>query len=206
MERLGGKDYLGRALEKVKALTDLSLYCDLCITCCHLLYSWSGPSWNARLLTMWCKGHNDPYPIWLKVGIATRAMQMEACPGVPFRSRHNREGTKEIKANLTRQEAIGIRFGRPGESILWEWQYTRWFSMAYEGGPKTQTDVFPDVFQTTLRRYIVLCSVEDTTVIIIELCVPWEEGCDEAYEKKDAKYWELRKHARIVVGKPRYFP
>ena len=52
--------------------------------------------------------------------------------------------------------------------------------------------VFPDVIQTTLRPDIVLRSAEDKTIIIIELTVPLEEGCDEVHERRSSKYWKLK--------------
>ena len=51
--------------------------------------------------------------------------------------------------------------------------------------------VFPDVVQTTLRPDIVLWSKTGKKLIVIELKVPWETRCEEAYERKKAKYIEL---------------
>ena len=51
--------------------------------------------------------------------------------------------------------------------------------------------VFPDVVQTTLRPDIVLWSKTGKKLIVIELTVPWETRCEEAYERKKAKYTEL---------------
>ena len=51
--------------------------------------------------------------------------------------------------------------------------------------------VFPDVVQTTLRPDIVLWSKTGKKLIVIELTVPWETRCEEAYERKKAKYREL---------------
>ena len=49
--------------------------------------------------------------------------------------------------------------------------------------------VFPDVVQTPLQTDIVLCpQPQDKKIVLIELTVPWEERCDEAYERKAAKY------------------
>lgn len=42
--------------------------------------------------------------------------------------------------------------------------------------------IFPD---------IVLWSERGKKIILIELTVPWEEGCGEAHERKRAKYQEL---------------
>ena len=46
--------------------------------------------------------------------------------------------------------------------------------------------VFPDVVQTTLRPDIVLWSKTGKKLIVIELTVPWETWCEEAYERKNA--------------------
>ena len=51
--------------------------------------------------------------------------------------------------------------------------------------------VFPDVVQTTPRPDIVLWSKTGKKLIVIELTVPWETRCEEAYERKKAKYTEL---------------
>lgn len=51
--------------------------------------------------------------------------------------------------------------------------------------------VFPDVVQTTQRPDIVLWSKTGKKLIVIELTVPWETRCEEAYERKKAKYTEL---------------
>ncbi|XP_052271754.1 uncharacterized protein LOC127872461 [Dreissena polymorpha] len=51
--------------------------------------------------------------------------------------------------------------------------------------------VFPNVVQTTLRPDIVLWSETGKKLVTIELTVPWEARCEEAYERKKAKYTEL---------------
>ena len=89
---------------------------------------------------MWCKGHNGPYPVWLQVGTAARAILVAARPGAPFLSRHIRERTEEIKANHKRQ-AYGNQVCQSrwnSAHVLWEKQHIRWLSMADEGGPHTQ--------------------------------------------------------------------
>ena len=42
---------------------------------------------------------------------------------------------------------------------------------------------FPEEVHTALRPHIVLWSSKDQKVILVELTVPWEEGCDEAHER-----------------------
>ena len=51
--------------------------------------------------------------------------------------------------------------------------------------------VFPDVVHTNLRPDIVLWSEKGRKIILVELTVPWEEGCGEAHERKTSKYQEL---------------
>ena len=55
---------------------------------------------------------------------------------------------------------------------------------------------FPDVVQTTLRPDIVVWSSHGKKIVVIELTVSWEERCDEAYERKAAKYAELMEECR----------
>jgi hypothetical protein len=51
--------------------------------------------------------------------------------------------------------------------------------------------VFPDIVHTTLKPDIVLWSKTGKKLIVIELTVPWETRCVQAYERKMAKYTEL---------------
>ncbi|CAC5422198.1 unnamed protein product [Mytilus coruscus] len=51
--------------------------------------------------------------------------------------------------------------------------------------------VFPECVQTTLRPYIVVWLQTSKMVVAIELTVPWEERCEEAYQRKKEKYTEL---------------
>jgi len=53
--------------------------------------------------------------------------------------------------------------------------------------------VFPGIVQTNLRPDIILGSETVTKLIMIELTVPWETRCEEAYQRKKAKYTELLK-------------
>lgn len=52
--------------------------------------------------------------------------------------------------------------------------------------------IFPEgILSTTLRPDLILWSQEGKKVILVELTVPWEEGCEEAAERKKAKYQAL---------------
>ncbi len=65
--------------------------------------------------------------------------------------------------------------------------------MKVEVGRKLQ---FPDVVCTSLLADIVLCSPEDNNIILVELTVPWEAGCQEAHERKPSKYQPLVQDCR----------
>ena len=52
--------------------------------------------------------------------------------------------------------------------------------------------VLPQFVQTSLRPDLVLWSEESKKIILIELMVPWEDGCREAYERKASKYQDLQ--------------
>ena len=56
--------------------------------------------------------------------------------------------------------------------------------------------VFPNIDHTTKRPDIVIWSPNDKTLVIVELTVPWETRCVEAYERKMAKYTELQEQCR----------
>jgi hypothetical protein len=56
--------------------------------------------------------------------------------------------------------------------------------------------VFPNIIQTTLRPDIVLWSNKDKCLIMVELTVPWESRCEEAFERKKAKYTYLQEQCR----------
>ena len=88
--------------------------------------------------------------------------------------------------------SVGSSTGKPtlqnrsvGSSILGD---TTGWNMEVDLGKRL---VFPDVVQTTLRPDIVLWSKAGKKLIVIELTVPWETRCEEAYERKKAKYTEL---------------
>ncbi|XP_060083282.1 uncharacterized protein LOC132562552 [Ylistrum balloti] len=65
---------------------------------------------------------------------------------------------------------------------------------------------FPDVVQTTLRPDVVIWSAESTQIVVIELTVPWEERCDQANERKRAKYSDLMEQCRERGWRTWLFP
>ena len=52
------------------------------------------------------------------------------------------------------------------------------------------------VLSTTLRPDIIMWSLEGKKIILVELTVPWEEGCEEAAENKKAKYQQFVQDCR----------
>ncbi|XP_030008310.1 uncharacterized protein LOC115431800 [Sphaeramia orbicularis] len=65
---------------------------------------------------------------------------------------------------------------------------------------------FPKVVQTALRPDVVLWSEEAEKIILIELTVPWEEGCEEAFERKSGKYQDLLHDCREKGWQAWLFP
>ncbi|KAI2663790.1 Nitric oxide reductase transcription regulator NorR1 [Labeo rohita] len=53
------------------------------------------------------------------------------------------------------------------------------------------------VVQTSLRPDVVIWSEEAKRIILIEQTVPWEDGCEEALERKATKYKDL---VQLLVG------
>lgn len=65
---------------------------------------------------------------------------------------------------------------------------------------------FPPVVQNTLRPDIVIWSGQAKKIILVELTVPWEEGCDEAHERKSLKYQDLIMECREKGWQAWLFP
>ena len=66
--------------------------------------------------------------------------------------------------------------------------------------------VFPEVVQTTLRPDIVIWSERSKKLVAVELTVPWEERCDEAFERKSNKYSQLMADCRQAGWSAWLFP
>ncbi|XP_063062183.1 uncharacterized protein LOC134455057 [Engraulis encrasicolus] len=110
-----------------------------------------------------------------------------------------RERVKKRPANTTARRAITfVKEGtgpsqttkRKRTSIL---QAASSWEMRVDVGRRLQ---FPEVVQTSLLPDIVLWSSKDQKIILVELTVPWEEGCEEAHERKAAKYQQLAQDCR----------
>jgi len=65
---------------------------------------------------------------------------------------------------------------------------------------------FPQFVQTTLRPDVILWSDEGKKIILIELTVPWEEGCEQAFERKSAKYQNILHDCREKGWQAWLFP
>ena len=66
--------------------------------------------------------------------------------------------------------------------------------------------IFPSIVQTTLRPDIVIWSESQKAIIMIELTVPWETRCEEAHERKSAKYAHLVEEVKEKGWKSWLFP
>lgn len=60
---------------------------------------------------------------------------------------------------------------------------------------------FPEVVHTTLRPDLVLWSTKDQKMILVELMVPWEEGCKEAHERRPSSTSPWSRTAGTRAGK-----
>ncbi|KAI8492574.1 hypothetical protein Bbelb_296150 [Branchiostoma belcheri] len=65
---------------------------------------------------------------------------------------------------------------------------------------------FPKVVQTKLRPDAVLWAEAEKKLVLVELTVPWEERCEEAYERKKNKYQELIDECRSKGWQAWLFP
>ncbi|XP_068595260.1 retrovirus-related Pol polyprotein from type-1 retrotransposable element R2 [Brachionichthys hirsutus] len=77
------------------------------------------------------------------------------------------------------------------------------WEMRVDLGRKLQ---FPQVVQTPLRPDVVIWSDEAKKIILIELTVPWEDGCSEASERKASKYQDLVQQCRDKGWQAWLFP
>ena len=66
--------------------------------------------------------------------------------------------------------------------------------------------VFPEVVQTNLRPDIVIWSNTAKHLVMIELTIPWETRCEEAYERKKTKYSDLMDQCRQQGWRTWLFP
>jgi hypothetical protein len=102
---------------------------------------------------------------------------------------------KERKKERNTHPHNHISFVRPGDVVKKTHRHhtsildgTIGWNMEVDLGKRL---VFPDIVQTTLRPDIVMWSKTGKKLIVVELTVPWETRCEEAYERKKGKYTEL---------------
>ncbi|XP_066299893.1 uncharacterized protein [Branchiostoma lanceolatum] len=89
---------------------------------------------------------------------------------------------------------------RAGNSIL---QKAKSWDLRVDLGRRLH---FPSVVHTRLRPDAVLWSEEGKKIVLIELTVPWEERCEEAYERKKNKYQDLLQECRDKGWQAWLFP
>ena len=94
--------------------------------------------------------------------------------------KHEKPAIQFVKAGEKAQTTASSRGGLLSGASTWEMRVDL-----------NKRLVFPDVVHTNLRPDIVLWSVKGKKIILIELTVPWEEGCGEAHERKMSKYQGL---------------
>ncbi len=64
----------------------------------------------------------------------------------------------------------------------------------------------PEIVATTLRPDMVLWSPKTKLAYVVKLTVPWEDGVEEAYERKNHKYSDLAAEASQNGWKTSIFP
>jgi len=133
-----------------------------------------------------------------------------------FRWRHD-QVLRELADVLERERARkghptkvnSINFVRPGEkgkaaphqggildgAQLWEMRVDLDRRLSY-----------PDIIQTSLRPDIVLWSVQSKRMVMVELTVPWEKCCEEAYQRKKMKYASIAEEVRALGWSAWVFP
>ncbi|XP_066304530.1 uncharacterized protein [Branchiostoma lanceolatum] len=94
----------------------------------------------------------------------------------------------------------GSRPATAGNSIL---QKAKSWDLRVDLGRRLH---FPSVVHTRLRPDAVLWSEEGKKIVLIELTVPWEERCEEEYERKKNKYQDLLQECRDKGWQAWLFP
>ena len=134
---------------------------------------------------------------------------MEARYGPQGAGRHIRTGKKEEKKHQ-KKACTSINYVKEGQtdkktkttatSILDE---SDCWEMKVDLGRQL---VLPNIIHNAQRPDIVISSPNDRTLVMVELTVPWETRCEEAYERKMAKYTELQEQCRIRGWSSWLFP
>ncbi|KAI8522067.1 hypothetical protein Bbelb_018210 [Branchiostoma belcheri] len=125
-----------------------------------------------------------------------KVLTVLACSLEEARKRKRQRGTRPGST---------IAFVREGErrevgNIL---EKAKTWELRVDLGRKLQ---FPKVVQINLRPDAVLWAEAEKKLVLVELTVPWEERCDEAYERKKNKYQELIDECRSKGWQAWLFP
>ena len=104
--------------------------------------------------------------------------------------RKKRTGSKSKKIQFVKAGETTHKQHTPTSSILD--QVESW-EMLVDLGKKL---VFPNIVQTTQRPDIIIWSQKNKCLAMIELTVPWETRCEEASERKTAKYTDLLRQCK----------
>ena len=123
---------------------------------------------------------------------------------------HTIETARKSKKRQGSSKQVSISFVKEGQTgIKTSLQATA--GLLYQANDWSMTTdldsqlTFP-IVTTQLRPDIVLWSISTKKVVIIELTVPWEERCEEANERKKAKYEDLLAECRQQGWKTWNFP
>ncbi|KAI8485154.1 hypothetical protein Bbelb_370790 [Branchiostoma belcheri] len=106
----------------------------------------------------------------------------------------------DLAMTFVREGEVKPAAGRRDNSIL---QRAKSWELRVDLGRRMH---FPQVVQTNLRPDAVLSSEDGKKIVMIELTVPWEEGCEEANERKRAKYQDLLQQCRDKGWQAWLFP
>jgi len=113
----------------------------------------------------------------------------------PEQRQESRSAIHFVKAGEKGKSRVPIHRGLLREASPWEMRVDLHRKL-----------VFPEVVLTNLRPDMVLWSEAGKKIILIELTVPWEEGCEEAHERKLSKYQELLESCRAKKWSAWLFP
>ena len=102
--------------------------------------------------------------------------------------------------NFVKEGQTGKKTKAPTTSILDE---SDCLEMKVELGKQL---VYPNIIHTAQRPDIVIWSPNDRKLVMVELTVPLETICEEAYERKMAKYTEIQEQCRSCGWSTWLFP
>ena len=121
---------------------------------------------------------------WRHDTVLRELKKKKACPAINF-----------VKEGQTGRKTKASTTSILDESDCWE--------MKVDLGKQL---FFPNIIHTAQRPDIVIWSPNDRKLVMVELTVPWETRCEEAYERKMPSILNYKNSAEVVVGVPGYFP